>query len=705
MDILDNLNDAQKLAVKTTSGPLLILAGAGSGKTKTLTHRIAYLIAKENIQPNQIMAVTFTNKAAKEMRHRLGKLLGQNSESRSFMPWMGTFHGLCVRLLKIDGKYIGIGSNFVIYDEDDRQSLIKQSMKSACVDPKVLKPQFISSVISSSKNELVGPDEFEALASYPNQKQIAKIYHDYENRRKKAEALDFDDLLIEVVRLFKEVPEIKKKWSNNFKHILIDEYQDTNAAQYEIVKSLVGADKNICVVGDDWQSIYSWRGADFKNILNFEKDFPGASVIKLEQNYRSTGNILNAAQNVITKNKDRTDKKLWTDAGQGEPVSIHGVRDESEEAHIVAERVFTQVSLKARNYDDFAVLYRTNAQSLVMEKALINFRIPYRIVGGTRFYDRKEIKDIVAYLRLIYQPNDIVSFNRIANVPARSIGDTSLERFINWQQKTGQDILSSLENVHQSDGLTPRAKQAFGSLGNIIFKLRENMLTVNPAELIDQLLKMTGYKEYLNDGTPQAEERIENIGSLISEAQNYVTLPDYLEEVALMSSADAESESDKVTMMTLHAAKGLEFPVVFIVGLEEGILPHSRVFTSGKDADLEEERRLMYVGMTRARQELHLCYAMSRSVFGSRNYNPMSRFITDMDENYYQNVQPQTYNTTNDFEDEFDQSVGFDVGDRVRSSAFGNGEVIDVDGLALSIRFDNGSTKKLNVQFARLEKI
>jgi len=639
MDILANLNDAQKQAVETTSGPLLILAGAGSGKTKTLTHRIANLISKNNIAPNQIMAVTFTNKAAKEMRHRLGALLGQNSESRNFMPWMGTFHGLCVKLLRIDGNHIGVGNNFVIYDEDDRQSLIKQSMKSLGIDPKVLKPQFISSVISSSKNELIDPEEYESQASYPNQKQIAKVYKDYEERRKKADALDFDDLLIEVVRLFKENPEITRKWSNNFKHILIDEYQDTNAAQYAIVKALVNNEKNICVVGDDWQSIYSWRGADFKNILNFEKDFPGAKVIKLEQNYRSTGNILNAAQNVITKNRDRTDKKLWTDAGNGEPVSIHGLRDESEEAHVVAERIYSHVSIKARTYDDFAVLYRTNAQSLVMEKALINFRIPYRIVGGTRFYDRKEIKDIVAYLRLVYQPNDIVSFTRIVNVPTRSIGDTSLERFINWQQKTGQDLLSSLENVNHADGLTPRAKASFAALGNIIYKLRENMANNNPAELINQLIKMTGYNDYLNDGTPQAEERLENIGSLISEAQNYVTLSDYLEEVALMSSADAESETDKVTLMTLHAAKGLEFPVVFIVGLEEGILPHSRVFTSGKDADLEEERRLMYVGMTRARQELHLCYAMSRSVFGSRSYNPMSRFITDMDENYYQNIQ------------------------------------------------------------------
>lgn len=703
MNILSGLNDAQKNAVRHDQGPLLILAGAGSGKTKTLTHRIAYLISEKKINPAQILAVTFTNKAAREMRNRLANLLNEDANNRFFMPWMGTFHGICVRLLRIDGKYIGLNSNFVIYDEDDRQSLIKQSIKQLGMDPKVVKPQAVSSIISHNKNELIDADSYEVTAHYPNQKNIAKVYKKYESNRKKSGALDFDDLLLETLRLFNESPDIKDKWSKYFKYILIDEYQDTNNAQYEIVKSLVGKEKNICVVGDDWQSIYSWRGADFKNILNFEKDFSGAEIVKLEQNYRSTNNILKAAQNVITQNKNRTDKSLWTESKVGEPVRVHSLRDESEEAHFVADRIFSQHSIKTRNYDDFAVLYRTNAQSLVLEKAFINFRIPYKIVGNTRFYDRKEIKDIVAYLKFIYQPSDEISFRRIINVPARSIGETTLEKFINWHYGRSSDLLDSLRNINDCPGITSRARVSILNLYNIISKVKLNAENTNPGELIDQLIKMINYKEYLDDGSERSQERIENVGSLISEAQYYATLSDYLEEVSLMSSSDSESETDKVTLMTLHAAKGLEFPVVFITGLEEGILPHARVYDSGKMDDLEEERRLMYVGMTRAREELHLCYAMSRSVFGTRSYNPMSRFISEMDSTYssLEPSQPAVSFT----EDELDQSIAYDIGDKIRSSAFGEGEVIDIDGMALTIKFQNGKTKKLNIQYARLEKI
>lgn len=702
MDILSSLNDAQKDAVKHVDGPLLILAGAGSGKTKTLTHRIAYLITENKINPSQILAVTFTNKAAKEMRNRLANLLNKEASNRLFMPWMGTFHSLCVKFLRIDGKHIGLNSNFIIYDEDDRQSMIRQTIKQLGLDPKTTRPQVVSSVISTSKNDLINASEYENNARYPNQKNIAKIYQKYESNLKKSGALDFDDLLLETIRLFKECPEIRNKWADFFKYILIDEYQDTNSAQYSIVKSLVGKEQNICVVGDDWQSIYSWRGADFKNILNFEKDFSGAKVVKLEQNYRSTNNILKAAQNVIAKNINRTNKNLWTESLEGEPVHVHCLRDESEEAHFVADRIYSQHAIKSRKYDEFAVLYRTNAQSLVLEKALINFRIPYKIVGSTRFYDRKEIKDILAYLKFIYQPNDTISFRRIVNVPVRSIGDTSVEKFFNWQATMGGDILSSLALIDNCDSLTTRAKKAFIDLEKILSKIKNNSTDTNPGELIYQLIKMIQYKEFLDDGSERAEDRIENIGSLISEAQNYARLDDYLEEVSLMSSSDSESESDKVTLMTMHAAKGLEFPVVFITGLEEGILPHSRVYDSGKTDDLEEERRLMYVGMTRARQELHLSYAISRSVFGNRNYNSISRFISEMDDRYIQ--QNETSSQTLQ-EDSFDQSIGFDVGDNVNSSAFGKGEIIDIDGLAVTIKFQNGKTKKLNVQYARLEKI
>ena len=700
MDLLNGLNPAQSDAVQTTSGPLLILAGAGSGKTKTLTHRIAYLIANESIWPSNILAVTFTNKAAREMRGRLGVLLGQNSDSRNFMPWMGTFHGICVRLLRMDGESIKIGKNFVIYDEDDRQSLIKQAMKRLQIGDTQIKAKSVSAVISSSKNQMLSPDDFEASANYPYQKDIAKIYRKYEELRKSAGALDFDDLLLEAVRLLSECPEIRKKWRTTFKHILVDEYQDTNAAQYKIIKLLVNDQNNICVVGDDWQSIYSWRGADYTNILNFERDFKGAKVIKLEQNYRSTGNILDAAGKVIAKNVQRTDKKLWTAAGSGAPVLVHALNDEAEEARLVAERISTHVNMKARQYGDFAVLYRTNAQSYTMERAFLQYRIPYQIVGGVRFYDRKEIKDMVAYLRLIYQPNDHVSFSRVVNTPTRGVGAISLEKFLIWQSGENIDIISALKRVDETSSVTTKAKKALVTLGEKLQKAQSMAESHGPADIIEELLSSTSYKEFLNDGTPQAEDRLENIGSLVSDAQNFASLSDFLEEVALMSSADTDSNEQKVTLMTLHAAKGLEFPVVFIVGLEEGILPHARVYEAGP-SELEEERRLMYVGMTRAREELHLTYAMSRMQFGQRSYNQVSRFIADMgDEFIIPATEPQFIPDQDFYSDE-----PFCIGERVRSASFGMGTVMDIDGLALTVEFDGGHTKKLNAEYARLEKI
>ena len=655
--------------------------------------------------PNEILAVTFTNKAAREMRERLGHLLGQDGGARNFMPWMGTFHGICVRLLRMDGDKVGISPNYVIYDEDDRQGLIKQAMKQLSIGDKQIKPRAVSSVISNAKNELVSPEEFEASANYPFQKEVAKIYSLYEKMRKEAGALDFDDLLIETVRLFKEHPETRKKWRAQFKHILIDEYQDTNAAQYAIVKSLVNDDRNICVVGDDWQSIYSWRGADFTNILNFERDFPGAKIVKLEQNYRSTGAILEAAHSVITKNTQRTDKKLWTAEPAGAPVQVHAVYDEAEEAYTVASRIGAQTSINARDYGDFAVLYRTNSQSYTLERALLQHRIPYQIIGGVRFYDRKEIKDIIAYLRLLYQPNDRMSFSRIVNIPTRGIGATSLEKFLLWQAGSGMDIISSLVNVEQTSSITPRAKTALSALGELLRTLQGKVQSETPpSELIETLVNQTGYRDYILDGTPQAEEREANIGSLISDAKSFLTLPDFLEEVALMSSADSDSHEQKVTLMTIHAAKGLEFPVVFMVGMEEGIFPNARVQDDGPAA-LEEERRLCYVGMTRAREELHLSYAGSRLQFGQRGYNMPSRFLGDMGHDIVS--APAASFTTRTPEDDYGYSdlPDFDIGDSVRSAQFGVGEVVDIDGMAVSVKFTSGQTKKLNVEYARLEKL
>lgn len=701
MDIHKDLNPAQKQAVVTTNGPVLILAGAGSGKTKTLTHRIAHLIKDENVWPNEILAVTFTNKAAREMRERLGALLDQDASVRQFMPWMGTFHSICVRLLRIDGAKVGVPSNFIVYDESDRQGLIKQAMKQLRITDKQIKPTAVSGMISTAKNQLLGPDEYESTASYPFQRSVAAIYRQYEEMKQEAGALDFDDLLLETVNLLSEHDDIRRKWRSQFKHVLIDEYQDTNAAQYAIVKNLVGEERNICVVGDDWQSIYSWRGADFTNILNFERDFPGAAVIKLEQNYRSTSAILDAAQNVISKNTARTDKRLWTDKPGGLPVQVHSVYDEAEEAHLVASRIAGQVAMHARDYGDYAILYRTNAQSFDLERAFLQQRIPYQIVGGVRFYDRKEIKDILAYLRLLYQPGDRVSFSRIVNVPTRGIGDTSLEKFLLWQSNSRQDIITALRNVEAASGLTPRARNSLFRLGEVLRVLQAKVLDeASPSDIIEQLIEKIAYRDYIQDGTPQAEEREANLGVLTADAKNYLSLSDFLEEAALMSSVDTTEDREKVTLMTIHAAKGLEFPVVFMVGMEEGILPHSRVHEAG-NAELEEERRLCYVGMTRAREELHLSYAASRAQFGQRGYNVPSRFLTDMG---HEIVAAPSFQRTHN-EDEWPELPDLDIGDRVRSLQFGEGEIIDVDGLAVTIVFTSGQTKKLNVEYARLEKI
>jgi DNA helicase-2/ATP-dependent DNA helicase PcrA len=703
MDILGELNAAQQKAALTTSGPLLILAGAGSGKTKTLTHRIALLIAEQGIWPSQILAVTFTNKAAREMRERLSQLINQPND-RSFMPWMGTFHGICVRLLRMDGQFIDVPRNFVIYDEDDRQGLVKQVMKQLSITDKDMKPSAVSGAISSAKNAMQNPDEYEASAHYPFQKNVAKVYELYEKRRKEAKALDFDDLLLEAVNLLQNNAEIRAKWRNHFKHIMIDEYQDTNAAQYQLVKLLVNDERNICVVGDDWQSIYSWRGADFTNILNFERDFTGATVVKLEQNYRSTGNILEAAHQVITKNTQRTDKELWTAEGAGAPVQVHGVYDEAEEARQVADRITAQVMIGARKHSDFAILYRTNAQSYTLERAFLQMRVPYQIVGGVRFYDRKEIKDIIAYLKLIYQPNDRMSFSRIANVPTRGVGATSLERFLNWQSAQDTDIIDALTRVEAENIVTGKAKLAMTRLGVSLASIRERIEDASPAEIIELVIKTVGYRDFILDGTPQAEDREENLGSLLSDAQNFTSVSDFLEEVALMSSVDSQKDGDTVTLMTLHAAKGLEYPVVFMVGLEEGILPHSRVFEASP-AELEEERRLCYVGMTRAREELHISYAYSRLQFGQRAYNPMSRFITDMgDQVAMTNPEPNVMGYQPD-EPFYSDEAGFDIGDKVRSAAFGDGEITDVDGLAVTIAFISGQTKKLNAEYAHLQKL
>lgn len=631
--ILGGLNPAQKEAVETLEGPLLILAGAGSGKTKTLTHRIANLIA-HGVQPSNILAVTFTNKAANEMRVRLWGILKPDVDEeidppRSFMPYMGTFHGIAVRILRIEADAAGLDRNFVIYDADDQISLIRRILKDLkLTDNKNLKPKSIQAIISSEKNQGNGPDEYAAGALYPNQHNIAKVFRRYEEEKTKAGALDFDDLLLKELELLQKNLSVRKKWQEKFKHILIDEYQDTNVVQYNIVKLLVNEQKNICVVGDDWQSIYSWRGADFTNILNFERDYPGAKVIKLEQNYRSTGCILAASQKIINKNKTRTDKTLFTEIGNGEPVEIESLRDEAEEANYVALKIMN-MQRQYPDFSDFAVLYRTNAQSYTFEKAFINMHIPYKIVGGVRFYDRKEVKDVLAILKLLISERDKVSLERVVKNVISGVGEVSLGKIL-----MAIDALPDDEPLKNPDILevlsAAKAKNGFGKLVNFVKKIS---LDDNPGEIVKKVIEYFDFKTLTDDGTPSSEERMANLEVLVSNAAAYDKLEDFLADASLMSSADESVVKNSVTLMTLHAAKGLEFPVVFMVGLEEGLFPSGRA--SEDEAGLEEERRLAYVGMTRAMRKLFLTYAASRYSYGSRNYNMPSRFLTELGYNPY----------------------------------------------------------------------
>lgn len=675
----EGLNPAQKEAVETLAGPVLILAGAGSGKTKTLTHRIANLIA-HGIPGDRMLAVTFTNKAAKEMRDRLWRLLQQarsdarltpsfkddvfadnaamlatdgtlgrdidsdgfTNPPRNFMPYMGTFHGICVRILRIEYQAAGLDRNFVIYDTDDQISLIKQAMKDLKIDDKTLRPKSVQSTISHCKNTGQTPEEYEEEAYYPNQVKTAKIFARYEKLKRESFALDFDDLLLEVTKLFENNKIIREKWQNRFEHILIDEYQDTNHIQYRLVKALVNQDRNICVVGDDWQSIYSWRGADFTNILNFERDFPGAKTIKLEQNYRSTGNILTASQKIINQNKTRTDKELFTTSGEGEPIEIQSLMDETAEASFVAMKIINLLANSKAvmqngelvkdftSYSDFAVLYRTNAQSYAIEKAFISHQIPYKIIGGVRFYDRKEVKDVLAILKLIVNFHDRISLDRICRNVLSGIGPASLEKvhtFLNQSENydaTAQGRQNALLDAGLLDALSGKAKNNFARLQNF---LRDLDMSLKPAEIIEKVIHYFGLAELVQDGTPSGDERAENLNTMIGNAAEFESLDDFLAEATLMSSADEQTSTNFVTLMTIHAAKGLEFPAVFIVGLEEGLFPSSR---SDDEDSIEEERRLAYVGMTRARKLLILTYAGSRFSNGQRSYNMPSRFLMEL---------------------------------------------------------------------------
>ncbi len=739
-DLLENLNPEQKRAVQTTEGPLLIQAGAGSGKTMVLSHRIAYLLTKHKASPNNILAVTFTNKAAKEMRQRVWKLSRSSSDSanpslfghmpsddevpRSFMPYMGTFHSICVRLLRQDGEHLGIPRSFVIFDESDRTTAIKRVSKQIMLDEKAFPARLLSTIISGAKNEMLSPDQFQSGVDSPAEEAAAKVYPLYEQALKDAGGLDFDDLISKTVELLTKKPEIRKKWQATFRYIMIDEYQDTNVSQYKLIKLLINSDKNIMVVGDDWQSVYGWRNADFRNILNFEKDFSNCQVIKLEQNYRSTKHILDAAHAVITKNLQRSDKQLWTADKTGHPVRILQVHNERAEGEAIIRRIRHGLDSGLRKLDDYAVLYRTNAQSRSIEEAFLHYNIPYKIVGGQRFYDRKEIKDLIAYLRLVYQPNDRISFERIVNTPTRSIGATTVRKFLDWQASSSLSLAEALAQVNDCPDLTPRAKNSLIQFNDILLSLRQVNEDSSVAGLIDSLIRRIDYLNFLSDGTTQGESRQENVKELLSVAEEYqeLGLDGFLEEIALVSELEEGQEDQKsVTLMTLHSAKGLEFPAVFMVGLEESIFPHNRALYD--QSEMEEERRLCYVGMTRAREELYMIHASSRVLYGGVQSNPPSRFLSEIDgefiesENSYKgfNVADQTppdpdaFNKPSSGSNNGSQEMSYvpelEEGDSVKHQVFGEGTVMELNGDMAVIYFKGKGAKKLNISFAPVKKL
>lgn len=714
-ELLRGLNPEQQRAVETTEGPLLIQAGAGSGKTKTLTHRIAYLIAAHKAAAHNILAVTFTNKAAKEMRVRVADLLGESADNRGFMPFMGTFHSICVRLLRQDGDSVGVPKTFVIFDESDKVAAVKRVCKEKMIDEKTFPPKQLAVLISNAKNDLISADQLGGAGSTPQQRAAADILPAYQQALREAMALDFDDLIQKTVQMLESSPPVRQKWQTMFRYIMIDEYQDTNAAQYRLVKLLTNSNNNIAVVGDDWQSIYSWRGADFRNILNFEHDYPDCTVIKLEQNYRSTKHILDAAHAVITKNEKRSEKKLWTDAGQGMPVQMLQAHNERAEAETIVRRIRMGIDGGRRRFNDYAVLYRTNAQSRSIEEVMMHYTVPYRIVGGTKFTDRKEVKDIIAYIRLIYQPEDRASFDRIVNVPARGIGKKTLTDFYDWRRNNSLTLQQALETVDNSD-LKPKMKKGLFELGEILSALREVMSDSSPSALVDTLIRRIGYLQAVSDGSLQGEARVENVKELVNMASNYDEqgIDVFLEEISLMSDLDqANNDDDAITLMSLHASKGLEFPVVFMVGLEESVFPHSRSLYD--QSEMEEERRLCYVGMTRAREELYLLYSTGRMLYGGVQHNPPSRFLGEIDAKFV----PAEYSDSIVFEASFpgsdiDNNVVSDEpryvpeineGDTVRHPMFGIGSVVEMDGDMATIYFKGKGARKLNISFAPLEKL
>ncbi|MGH1804653.1 DNA helicase PcrA [Enterococcus gallinarum] len=742
IELLANMNPRQKEAVMHTEGPLLLMAGAGSGKTRVLTHRIAYLIEEKNVNPWNILAITFTNKAAREMKERVNQLLGSGGED----VWVSTFHSMCVRILRRDVDQIGYSRNFTIIDTSEQNTLMKRVLKELNIDPKKYDPRSILGAISNAKNELLTPADYENQQGSLFEQIVGRCYALYQKELRNNQCMDFDDLIMNTIRLFKENEDALQFYQRKFHYIHVDEYQDTNHAQYTLVNLLADRFKNLCVVGDADQSIYGWRGANMQNILDFEKDYPDAAVILLEQNYRSTQTILNAANQVIKNNRNRPDKNLWTENRAGEKITYYRGDSERDEARFIVSEMQKQIADKGRKFGDFAVLYRTNAQSRVIEEMLLKANVPYTMVGGRKFYDRKEIRDILAYLSAIANPSDSLSLERIINVPKRGIGATSVEKLREFASLHEWSLLEAAMNVDLAN-ISGKAGKELGSFGMMMDQFAQMIPYLSVTELTKEILDKTGYKQDLiNQNNLESQSRLENLEEFLTvtqefdkrfEAQNEddadapeEKLTVFLNDLALLSDVDSyEEESSQVTLMTLHAAKGLEFPVVFLIGLEENIFPLSRALM--EESELEEERRLAYVGITRAEEELFLTNAFSRTLYGRTQYNRPSRFVEEIEQDLLQSLgertqpkgaaasfQPKVFKPT--YTQPRQSTVSsrqtttaagnqWQVGEKVNHKKWGVGTIVRTTGAAqdleLDVAFPQQGVKRLLAAFAPIEKL
>ena len=716
-NILKNLNAKQQEAVKATHGPVLVIAGAGSGKTRALAHRIAYMIEEEGISPWNILAVTFTNKAADEMKQRVMKLL-KKKKGDSDVPAMGTFHSTCVRILRKNIHLLGYENSFVIYDTADQQILVKKILNDLQIDEKQMTPRSILHYISGAKNELIGPQEYLQYAHNYFTEKVADVYVKYQESLRKSNALDFDDIIMKTVELFQKHPKVLDQYQEKFRFISVDEYQDTNHAQYVLTNLLAQKYRNLCVIGDSDQSIYRFRGANITNILNFEKDYPEAKIVLLEQNYRSTQHILDAAHNIIVKNAKRKDKKLWTKREGGEKLALKSLDNERDEGEFIAREIMERLKkYETPDYRDFVVLYRTNAQSRVLEEVFLRYALPYKIIGGIRFYERKEIKDIVAYLRLVQNPNDSVSLMRVINTPPRKIGARTIETLQTFALQQGLSVFQTMEQVGKLGELMDTKVETLQKFVKMIADLQKVNREFPASGVIKHVLEYTGYKRMVDDNTEEGDSRVENIYELISVASKYdklepgLSLSIFLEEISLIADIDSLDDRDNaVTFMTVHSAKGLEFPVVFVAGLEEGMFPHSRSLLEREE--LEEERRLMYVAITRAKDKLYLTHAKNRMLYGEVHEATPSQFLMDIPEELIEQVL-QKHRPLNKSEIGKQPipvervAVEFTDGDKVFHQTFGDGVIVSVKGGVATVCFKNSKygIKKLALSIAPLKKI